>query len=124
MNAPESVSPSLQRRQSRGYTLVELLLVMGIIIMVITLVLISVNASDYFEALLFARIKILPGTQRRDGKTMTLGLLASVDDSNGRSIRSAYRLAMKVVPSPATGRNDTSTVSLERFAGGSGNPLS
>jgi type II secretory pathway pseudopilin PulG len=77
----------------------------------------SINTSDYYEAVLFARIKILPGTQRKDGQTMTVGLLGAIDDGGSRSIRSSYRLSMRIVPSTATGRNDTSSVQLERFSG-------
>ena len=83
----------------------------------------AVNVSDYYEAILFARIKILPGNQRVAGNTMTVGMLASIDDNGGKSIKSSYRVALRIVPAKGTSRNDSSSVTLERFSGGNGTAL-
>jgi len=78
----------------------------------------SVTVNDYYESVLFARVKILPGTQRKDNKTMKVKLLSCIDDGNSRSIRSAYDLGLTIVPSSGTGRNNSSFVALEKFGGG------
>ena len=83
----------------------------------------AVNVSDYYEAILFARMKILPGDQRKVGNTMTIGLLASIDDNGGKSVKTAYRVAMRIVPAKGSSRNDSSSVTLERYTGGSGQAL-
>ncbi|HLX64021.1 MAG TPA: type II secretion system protein [Planctomycetota bacterium] len=78
----------------------------------------SVTVNDYYESVLFARVKILPGLQRKNNTTMKVKLLSCIDDGNSRSIRSAYDLGLTIVPSSGTGRNDSSFVALERFGGG------
>lgn len=84
----------------------------------------AISLGDYYESVLFARIKILPGTQRKDNRTMTVGLLGSIDDGGGGSIKSAYRLTMTVTPAGNTGRNASSSVQLQRSTGTAGSALS
>ena len=84
----------------------------------------ALSLGDYYESVLFARIKILPGTQRKDNRTMTVGLLGSIDDGGGGSIKSAYRLTLTITPAGNTGRNASSSVALQRATGTSGSNLS
>ncbi len=84
----------------------------------------ALSLGDYYESVLFARIKILPGTQRKDNKVMTVGLLGSIDDGGGGSIKSAYRLALTITPAGNTGRNASSSVALQRATGTTGSNLS
>ncbi len=83
----------------------------------------AINVSDYYEAIVFARIKILPGIARNNGTKMTVGLLCSIDDGNSKSIKKAYRLAISITPARASSRNESSEIVLERSNGGTGTPL-
>lgn len=84
----------------------------------------AISVGDYYEAVLFARIKILPGTQRKDKKKMNVGILGSINDGGGSSIKSAYALMMNIVPDGSNaGRNASSSLSLNYFSGISGSPL-
>jgi type II secretory pathway pseudopilin PulG len=83
----------------------------------------AVNVGDYYEAILFARLKILPGQQRVTKKPMTIGILGSIDDNGGKAIKSAYGMALKITPAAASARNDSSSVELQRFSGSKGTAL-
>ena len=85
----------------------------------------AISLGDYYEAVLFARFKILPGTQRKDNRTMHVGVLCSIDDGGGSSVNSAYAMIMDIIPDRTNpGRNASSMASLNYFSGGSGQPLS
>ena len=61
----------------------------------------------------------ITGAFKRDVGAVQVNMaLGSIDDSGGSSIKSAYRLAMKIVPKGALNLNGS--VSLERFSGTSG----
>ena len=85
----------------------------------------AISLGDYYEAVLFARIKILPGNQRKDNRIMKVGVLCSIDDGGGNSVSKAYAMMMEITPDKANpGRNISSNISLNYFSGGSAQKLS
>ncbi len=79
----------------------------------------AISLGDYYEAILFARVKILPGAARASGTPMSVGIMGSIDDGGGSTIKNSYRMVLKITPSASTGRNDSSSVALDKFSGSS-----